>query len=328
MKRIIIFAICLLALVGSAIATPVTEEQASSVTVYAYDSFLGEWGAGESIAKAFEEKTGIKVNLVGCNGASELVQRIAYEGKDCPADIALGISDSMLVDTSLFASDLDAFSGYDIDQGCLIPFDWGVFAFEADTQKIQSMPKSLEDLAKPEYKGEFILIDPRTSSVGLGLLLWTIDAFGPDGYLSWWRSVKDNALTIADSWSSAYGLFTEGEAPLVITYTTSPVYHVMWEDTTRYQALEFTNGHIKTTEYCAILKSSRNRANAELFVQFLLNEGQESLAVANTMFPVNETVELPPAFDYALRPSRIVSFDRQKIVDNLDKWIADWEKIW
>ena len=44
-------------------------------------------------------------------------------------------------------------------------------------------------------------------------------------------------------WSEAYGLFTKGEAPMVLSYTTSPAYHMVAENTERYQAAAFREGH-------------------------------------------------------------------------------------
>ena len=85
--------------------------------------------------------------------------------------------------------------------------------------------------------------------------------------------MKDNALTVADGWSSAYGLFTEGEAPIVLSYTTSPVYHVMNDNTTRYQALIFPEGHEATIEGIGIIKGTDKRAEAEAFIDFILTDG-------------------------------------------------------
>lgn len=308
-------------------AQPQTEE---ALTVYAYDSFLGEWGPGEGIVEAFEKATGIKVNLVGVDGAVELYSKVLYEGEACPADIVLGLSDTMNVDSSIFVNwkpsceeDLAVPS-----KDGLIPFDYGIFAFIGDTEyfKTHQMPTSLEDLTKSEYKDKVILIDPRTSSVGLGLLTWTIEALGEEKAFQWWKDMSSNALTIGSSWSSSYGLFTEGEAPLVISYTTSPIYHVMYEDTTRFQALEFTNGHIQTIEYMGILKSSKNIEKAKAFIEFILTEGQEDIAVCNTMFPSNTKVELPDAFQYALKTS-VLSYDTEELNNNMSSYLDRWALV-
>ena len=187
------------------------------------------------------------------------------------------------------------------------------------------MPRSAFLRSICKYKGKVILIDPRTSSVGMGLLLWTYNVFG-DEYLNWWEKMKDNALTIASGWSSAYGLFTEGEAPIVLSYTTSPVYHVMYEDTTRYQALVFSEGHEATIEGMGILKSAKNIKEAKAFIDFVLTDGQVTLALANSMYPVNTAIELPKAFDYAPKPAKIFK-SGQVGQEKTSKLLESWTEV-
>ena len=306
-------------------------EDSNELTIYCYDTFASEWGSGPTLIPLFEEETGIKVNVVSTGDALEMLNKAIMEGENCPADLILGISDdsaSRAYKSNLFATykspallDIDDELEFD-NEYRLLPFDYGAFAFVYDTESGIEPPTSLEDLKKDIYKDKVILIDPRTSSVGLGLLLWTIEVYG-DNYLDWWKTVGANALTIADGWSSAYGLFTEGEAPIVLSYTTSPVYHVLWEDTTRYQALVFDEGHSTTIEGVGILKNAKNRANAEKFVDFILTEGQKETAIANSMYPVNKNTELPSAYDYAPIP-KLLHIDSEVIAQNLEKWLNEW----
>lgn len=261
-----------------------------TLTVYCYDSFLGSWGAGEKIAGSFTEKTGIKVELIGCGSASELNSRLVFEGDDCKADIILGLEGGNITNPSAFSR--------------LEEFDYGILAFVYDTQSSVKPPESLLELTSDCYKDKVILVDPRTSSVGLGLLKWSYNALGEKS-MDWWHKMADNALTVSSSWSAAYGIFTEGEAPLVISYTTSPVYHVLNENSDRYVALQFNDGHVKTSEYAGVLKTSRLKEDADKFLDYILNEGQAEIAVCNTMFPANAETVLPAAFEIAITPPLI-----------------------
>ena len=292
MKKILTLLLVLISIVSLAFAEGAKESgDENIVNVYAYDSFAGDWGPGAEVIPAFEEKTGIKVNLVSAGDAGEMLSRIIMEGENCEADVVLGITDDM----AYKAYEADILSPYESPvletmadhlifdpEHRLLPFDYGVFSFVYDTESDIPAPTSLEDLTSEIYKDQVILIDPRTSSVGLGLLMWTYNVLGEDNYLSWWSAMRDNMLTMADGWSSAYGLFTEGEAPLVISYTTSPVYHVLNEDTTRYQAVIFDEGHQETIEGIGILKNAKHRENAETFVDFILTEGQEDIVLTET----------------------------------------------
>ena len=52
-----------------------------------------------------------------------------------------------------------------------------------------------------------------------------------------WAKLSDNILTTTKGWSEAYfSLFLAGEAPMVLSYSTSPAYHMAVEGTDQYQA--------------------------------------------------------------------------------------------
>ncbi len=341
MKKFFTIVVALIATTSTLFAAGAKETSdttvSNEITVYAYDAFCGDWGPGQKVVEAFKEKTGIDVNLVSAGDAIEMLTKAELEKDNPKADVIIGISDDMAVkayNSDLFDSydspvlnDIPEFLQFD-KQNRLLPFDYGNFAFVYDSEKISQadLPKSLEDLTDPKYKDKVLLIDPRTSSVGLGLLIWTRELFGDD-YLNWWENMKDNALTITEGWSSAYGMFTAGEAPITLSYTTSPVYHVMFEDTTRYQALIFDEGHSATIEGVGILKSSNKKDLAKQFVDFLLTDAQLDIASANSMYPTNLATELPKAFDWAPKPQITLSLDANDIEDNLDTWLNEWTEV-
>lgn len=332
MKKALSVIITLMLAISSIWAQSVAEknsETQKTLTVYAYDTFCGDWGAASAVIPAFEQATGIKVNLVSAGSAVEVINKVRLEGERTQCDVVLGITDDIadkaydLLESyrSPYIDTIDPKLIFD-PQNRLIPFDYGTFAFVYDTQADIEIPTCLMDLTKDEYKDKVILIDPRTSSVGTGLLVWTYNALGDD-WIQWWKTMSNNALTTTSGWSSGYGLFTEGEAPLVISYTTSPVYHVMWEDTTRYQALLFSDGHEATIEAAGIIKGTKHREEAQAFIDFLLTAAQVDLANANSMYPVNGSIELPAAYDYAPVPETIFTGSSELASQLVAQWIDE-----
>lgn len=323
MKKILLLFVVLLSSI-CLFASPATETK--TLTVYAYDTFCGDWGPSADLIPLFEEESGIKVNLVSCGNALEAVNKVILEGENTKADVILGITDDIADKAypitesynSKYISDIDEELIFD-KENRIIPFDWGAFSFVWDSESGITPPSSLMDLTSPYYKDKIILIDPRTSSVGTGLLMWTYNALG-DGWKDWWVKAEENALTTASGWSSGYGLFTEGEAPIVISYTTSPVYHVMNEDTERYQALVFDEGHEVTIEGVGIVKGTKHRSEAEAFIDFLLSEGQETLAVTNSMYPTVKSTKLPEAYAFAPKPTILFSGSSEKASALIDEW--------
>ncbi len=305
------------------------------LTVYAYDSFVSEWGPGPIVVPRFEEATGIKVNLVSVGNGGELLTKLELEKNSPKADVVIGISHELLSKTLLSGLFLPYESpvleeiplNLQFDKThSLLPFNYASYSFNYDSESIENPPTSLEDLLDPTFKRSIIIMDPRTSSVGMGLLEWTVKVYGDD-YLIWWKEVKDNILTIADGWSSGYGLFTEGEAPLVLSYITSPVYHLMYEKSDRYKSTVFEEGNYVAIEGVGIVKSSSQQENAKKFVDFLLTDAQLDIAVANIMYPANKSVILPPEFATIQEPKEIISLDHEVINTSRDTWIKEWVEV-
>lgn len=308
-------------------------ENPDKLVVYCYDSFASEWGAGPSIVKEFEKKYGIKVELHAPGDGVTVLSQLILEKDNPSADVVVGL-DNNLLERSLREKVLETYRPAALESidnsllfdssNHLIPYDYGFFAICYDSNKIKDLPRSLEDLTKPEYKKSLVLMDPRTSTPGLGFLLWTIAVYGDD-YLSYWDRLKPSILTISDSWDSGYGLFLNGEAPLVLSYSTSPVYHVEYEKTTRFRALKFKEGNYEQIEGMGIVKGTRNRNMAEKFIDFMLTEeSQKTLALSNIMFPVISKTDLPPSFDYAFHPDKTLMIDPEKVEKTSDDWVQQW----
>lgn len=307
--------------------------ETDKLTIYAYDSFTSEWGPGPQIVKLFEEKYSIDVTMVDFGDAGSVLTKVISEKENPNADIVIGIDNNMYakaLDEDVLAS-IDSLenqiSNNDLlfdNQNKLIPFDYGYFSIIYNSEVIDTPPTSLEDLTKPDFEKSLILMDPRTSSPGLGFLLWTISEYGDD-YLDYWNRLKPSILTITDGWSSGYGLFTQGEAPMVLSYTTSPAYHAEFENDTKYKATTFKGGNYLQLEGIGIVRNSENQLNARKFINFMLSaEAQNVIPLTNFMFPVNSNVKLPNSFKHALKPDMSIQIDHSEIKSNYDTWLNKW----
>jgi thiamine transport system substrate-binding protein len=149
-----------------------------------------------------------------------------------------------------------------------LPYDYGHFAVVYDREAISDPPESLEDLVGGDARQKIVLQDPRTSTPGLGFLLWMKAVYGDEAEAAWER-LRPRVLTVTPGWSEAYGLFTQGEVPMVLSYTTSPAYHMIEEDTERYAAAEFEEGHYVQIEVAGRLATSENPDLARQFLAFM-----------------------------------------------------------
>ncbi len=316
-----------LAAKGSSEAATASNE----ITVYAYDSFTAEWGPGPELAKRFTGKTGIAVNLVSCGDAGQVLSRAVLEKKDVRADVLVGL-DNNLIDAARKAGVLASYkpAGADVvpaglrlaDDWLLTPYDWGQFAMIFDTASGIEPPSSLADLASPRFAGKIILMDPRTSTPGTGFLAWAMAAFGKD-WPDFWTRLKGNVLTVAPGWDAGYSLFTSGEAPLVISYTTSPAYHVEFENTERYEALIFPEGHVAQIEGLGLAKGAKNPEGAKAFIDFMLTDGaQEVLPLTQFMYPVSPSVTLPASFKAAPMAPKTLTVASADVTAAIDKAVT------
>jgi len=305
------------------------------VVVYAYDSFASEWGPGPEISRRFEEEYGISVELKSIGDAGQVLQKAVLEKEDPEADILFGI-DNNLITRAKKEGVLQPYSSPHLEkvpkdlifdtEHFVTPYDYGYFSIIYDSKKIENPPKSLEELTEPRFKDKLILMDPRTSSPGLGFLMWTIHEFGED-FEEYWMQVQDSTLTITEGWDSGYGLFTSGEAPLVLSYTTSPAYHVEYEDTRRYRAALFDKGHYMQIEGVGIVKDAPHPEAAKKFIDFVLTEEfQEVIPLTNWMYPVLPEIELPKSYEFAPQPEERFYFKAETIDANRDEWIDTWSK--
>jgi len=141
-----------------------------------------------------------------------------------------------------------------------------------------------------------------------------------------WKKLKPRILTTTPGWSEAYGLFTKGEAPMVFSYTTSPAYHMIAENTNRYQAASFSEGHYLQVEVAGVIGGSKHKELAQKFMAFMVSPAfQDQIPTNNWMFPAAPTSEpLPDAFSKLVKPSKTLLFESEDVAKNRRAWIDEW----
>jgi thiamine transport system substrate-binding protein len=303
-----------------------------SLTIYTYESFTSEWGPGPKVKAAFEKTCGCTVNFVSVADGVALLSRLKLEGSGTKADVVLGLDTNLITEakaTGLFdASGVDTGAlkvPGDFKDDVFVPYDYGHFAVIYDTQTIKIPPASLKELVEGDPAQKIVIEDPRTSTPGLGLLLWVKSVYG-DKAPEAWAKLKKRVLTVTPGWSEAYGLFTKGEAPMVLSYTTSPAYHMVSENTDRYQAAAFSEGHYIQIEVAGLLKNAPDKALAQDFLKFMVTTGfQDTIPTNNWMMPVAATSEpLPDAFGKLVNPSKTFLMSPDEVAQNRKTWIDEW----
>jgi thiamine transport system substrate-binding protein len=268
------------------------------LNILTYDSFTSEWGPGPSIEKSFEEICNCKINWSTADSSGALLSRVKLTNNKEGFDILLGIDDSLMFeakDTKLFSNhslSKDSLNSLNIDWSdeIFVPFDYGYFSFIYNSSKLTNPPKSFDELAARDDI-RIIIMDPRTSTPGLGLAKWIYQLKG-DESKNFWTSLQDQIVITSKSWSDGYGLFLEGEGDVVLSYSTSPAYHAIAESDENYKAILFEEGHAEQIEVLGVLKNAPNKKLAEQFVKFAITKGfQDHIPYGNWMYPIIDGVE-------------------------------------
>jgi thiamine transport system substrate-binding protein len=313
-----------------ATAVPAAAEQ--RLVVYTYESFIAEWGPGPAIKQAFEAECDCTLEWVGVQDGVAILTRLKLEGESSRADIALGLDQNLIAEarqTGLFAPHETPSDDIDVPlewiDDIFLPYDYGHFAVVYDRESVPEPPKSLKQLVDGDSEQKIVLQDPRTSTPGLGFLLWMKSVFGDEAKAAWER-LRPRVLTVTPGWSEAYGLFTKGEAPMVLSYTTSPAYHMIEENTERYAAAAFEEGHYIQIEVAGRLKAAQNPELARRFLAFMTGPGfQDHIATGNWMFPAGQTSQpLPDAFGRLVRPETSLMLPPEEVAQNRRRWIDEW----
>ena len=309
-----------------------TSAATPTLTVYTYASFVSDWGPGPLIEPAFEAHCGCDLKFVGVEDGAALLGRLKLEGSRSSADVILGLDTSLVTEAQ--QTGLLEPHGLNLDtidfalswsDPVFIPYDFGYFGFVYDSEKLANPPTSLRALVNQPQGPRIIIQDPRTSTPGLGLLLWVRKIFG-DNDMSAWAALSPRIVTVTKGWSEAYGLFLEGEAPMVLSYTTSPAYHRHVEQTDQYRVAMFEEGHYQQIEVAARLAHSAQPELAKDFLQFLLSdEVQAILPTSNWMLPAVHTEQaLPEAFRDDELPRTSLSFEPSEVSTERRHWIKRW----
>ncbi len=303
-----------------------------TLTIYTYDSFVAEWGPGPKVKEAFEKECGCTVEWVAPGDGVALLNRLKLEGQNTTADVVLGLDTNLTAEaarTGLFGK-----HGLDVKTArtplpwvdeYFMPFDYAHFAVVYDSEAMKTPPKSLDELVNGDPSQKIILQDPRSSTPGLGFLLWMKEVYGEKAPEAW-KKLSGRILTTTPGWSEAYALFTKGEAPMVLSYTTSPAYHVIAENTERYKAASFAEGHYLQIEVAGLIENSPEKALAQKFMAFMMGPGfQDQIPTNNWMFPAGATSgPLPPAFDLLVKPEKTLIFSPLEVDENRRAWIDEW----
>jgi thiamine transport system substrate-binding protein len=315
------------------------------VVLVTHDSFA----ISKDVKAAFERESGLTLRILQGGDANEMLNRALLTAGDPQGDVIFGIDDSVL-SRALGGDLLDEYRpaalaalapGFAAPDPRVTPIDHGEVCLNVDRtwfhEQGVTLPRTLDDLTRPRYRGLLVVENPATSSPGLAFLLATVARYGDPGWEGYWRKLRTNGVLAVDGWEEAYtqqfsgAAGSPGKRPIVVSYASSPAAEVIFASkplaTAPTAAIE--DGCYRQVEYAGVLRGARNEEGAKQLIDFMLSPRfQADVPGSMFVYPVREGVPLPEAFvKHALVPAHPLSLPADEIDANRDRWLAAWTDI-
>ena len=329
---------------GTSGTTTGSASPSDTLTVATYSSFTGEGTAGNWLKSAFEDQypeTTVEF-VTPENGVNQYIQR-AKQGAPIDADVYVGLNTSDLVrvsqalDETLFPTIADSLNRADMvkdelrvdPDGRAIPYDTGYISLVYNEDEVDE-PRTFESLLESRYEGDLIAQNAQQSDPGQAFLLWSIITQGEDGYLNYWEQLLDNGVKVLSDWEPAYQAYMDGEAPMVVSYSTDQVfYHGPDVNMAKHQIGFLNDQGYANPETMALFADSENADLGRQFMNFMLTErAQSKIAVKNVQFPAVDGVTPGESFaKYAKEPPEPVTFSYDELAGSVGTWVSEWARL-
>jgi thiamine transport system substrate-binding protein len=318
----------------------------TTITLMTHDFFATSNGLLES----FTQRTGITVKVLKSGDAGRAVNQAILTKDHSLADVFYGIDNTFLsraLDAGIFvpytSPELSQVpTQFQLDANHRVtPIDYGDVCINDDVSFFQARrlpaPRTIDDLADPQYKNQLVMENPADSSPGLAFMLATIARFGTNHWLDYWKRLKANGVKIVSSWDQAYssefsgsgaGHQAGGTRPLVVSYASSPPAEVVnvQPQPPRSPIGTLLDTCFRQVEFAGILRGTPHRAAAEALVDFMVSAPfQEDMPLNMFVFPVRRSTPLPDVFTrFAAIAPHPFQLPAGEIGRNRDAWIREW----
>lgn len=338
MKRRI-FSLGLLALLAAVAGT--AQAAPDELRVMVHSSF----SLPKPMLAQFEAQANVKLSIIKGGDAGEMLNKLILTRAQPVADVVFGL-DNALVLKAQAAQVTEPFpntglhgpAALTLGHG-VVPVDYGYVNLNYDKAWVAKsgvpLPKTLDDLTQPAYRGWLLVQNPATSSPGYAFLLATIAGLGEEKAFDWWARMRANGLKVTKGWSEAY--YTDfsrngGKYPVVVSYATSPAAEVFYSKDKLTESptgnLFVKGGVFRQVEGVALVKGGGQREAAAKFIEFLRSAPvQEALQTSMWMFPVEARTPRPEVMRHGPEPTAFDSLSADLIADKGAQWVSRWTQV-
>ncbi|STZ77134.1 thiamine ABC transporter substrate-binding protein [Bergeriella denitrificans] len=301
----------------------------------------GSFALPKEVLAGFEQVHDAKVTVIKAGSGNEMLNKLVLSKAKPIADAVYGLDNANIgkaQQSGILAAKQPASQPLKAAMPAILAVDYGYVALNYDKQWFAKhklpLPKSLQDLTKPQYQNLLVTPNPATSSPGLAFLLANIGGMGEEGAFQWWEAMRANGVKVAKSWSDAY--YTDfsrngGAYPLMVGYSTSPAAEVFYGKGQYSEPpignLFLKGGVFRQVEGAAVLAGAKQPELAAKLVQWLQSpQVQQALPTEMWVYPAVKETKLPKVFDFAPVPASSDSPSREDINAKQKQWVGRWMK--
>jgi iron(III) transport system substrate-binding protein len=267
----------------------VAADNSEGIVVYnaQHENLVKSWVDG------FTKETGIKVTLRNGDD-SELGNQLVQEGSASPADVFLTENSPSMV----LVDNANLFAPLDADTLKQVPAEYRpahgrwigiaarstVFVYNPEKLNEQQLPKSLMDLAKPEWKGRWAASPSGADFQAIVSAMLALK--GEKATLEWLKAMKANFVAYKGN-STVMKAVNAGQIDggVIYHYYRFVDQSKTGENSKNTQLYYFKHqdpGAFVSLSGGGVLASSKHKAQAQAFIKYITGkEGQESLRTNN-----------------------------------------------
>ncbi len=265
----------------------------------------------QELFKLFEEKTGIKVNVINAS-ADELIQKMSLEGRNSPADVLITVDAGRLhraktsdllqpISSKILDSIVPAHLKDKDNQWFAVTKRARVIAYAKDRVNPEEL-STFEALTDEKWHNKLVIRS--SGNIYNQSLLASIIANHGEEYAKEWVAgiVKNMARTPRGNDRDQVKAVAAGEGDLAIVNT---YYIGLMENSSNPEEVQVTQSiglffpnqettgtHINVSG-AGVAKYAPNKENAIKFLEFLVSEEAQSVfALSNYEYPINNNVEV------------------------------------
>lgn len=138
------------------------------------------------------------------------------------------------------------------------------------TEHNLAVPKTYEDLLKPEYKGLIAMPDPKTSGTGYAFYLNAVNIMGKDRAIEYFKQLKDNLREYTASGSGPTNLLKQGEIAIALGMTSQGADAI--NAGYNFEIVQLETGAPYNTTAFAIIKGKETKDEVKEVFNWLMNE--------------------------------------------------------